>query len=141
MMASRGMGAISPSKMPKKKVIERTDNPDSVDMYKKGGLAQQAAIAISMKEAGKKPKKMSAGGDLKEVPEDNKGLSKLPEEVRNKMGYLKKGGEVWDKPRPKGLGKSKKLSPAKKSSAKAMAKAAGRPYPNLVDNMRAARKK
>jgi hypothetical protein len=53
----------------------------------------------------------------------------------------KKGGEVWDKPRPKGLGKPKKMSAAKKSSAKAMAKAAGRPYPNLVDNMRAARKK
>jgi hypothetical protein len=53
----------------------------------------------------------------------------------------KEGGEVWDKARPKGLGKPKKLSSAKKSSAKAMAKAAGRPYPNLVDNMRAARKK
>jgi len=52
----------------------------------------------------------------------------------------KKGGEVWDKPRPKGLGKPKKLSTAKKASAKAMAKAAGRPYPNLVDNMRAAKK-
>jgi hypothetical protein len=51
-----------------------------------------------------------------------------------------KGGEVWDKPRPKGLGKPKKLSSAKKASAKAMAKAAGRPYPNLVDNMRAAKK-
>lgn len=51
------------------------------------------------------------------------------------------GGEVWDKPRPKKLGKSKKLSPAKKASAKAMAKKAGRPYPNLVDNMRAARSK
>jgi len=51
------------------------------------------------------------------------------------------GGEVWDKSRPKGLGKPKKMSSAKKSSAKAMAKAAGRPYPNLVDNMRAARKK
>jgi hypothetical protein len=49
------------------------------------------------------------------------------------------GGEVWDKPRPKGLGKPKKLSSAKKSKAKAMAKAAGRPYPNLVDNMRAAK--
>ena len=49
------------------------------------------------------------------------------------------GGEVWDKPRPKGLGKPKSLSSAKKSKAKAMAKAAGRPYPNLVDNMRAAR--
>jgi hypothetical protein len=51
------------------------------------------------------------------------------------------GGQVWDKPRPKGLGAPKKLSPAKKAGAKAMAKAAGRPYPNLVDNMRAARKK
>ena len=52
----------------------------------------------------------------------------------------KKGGEVWDKPRPKGLGSPKKLSPAKKASAKAAAKAAGRPYPNLIDNMKAARK-
>jgi len=86
MMASRGMGAVSPSKMPKKKVIHRTDNPNDVELFAKGG-------------------------------------------------------EVWDKPRPKGLGKPKKLSPAKKASAKAMAKAAGRPYPNLVDNMRAARKK
>ena len=50
------------------------------------------------------------------------------------------GGQVCDKPRPKGLGKPKKLSSAKKASAKAMAKAAGRPYPNLVDNMRAAKK-
>ena len=61
--------------------------------------------------------------------------------MESKLKNLKKGGEVWDKARPKGLGKPKKLSPAKKSSAKAMAQAAGRPYPNLVDNMRAARKK
>ena len=51
------------------------------------------------------------------------------------------GGKVWDKERPKSLGASKKLSPAKKASAKASAKAAGRPYPNLIDNMKAARKK
>lgn len=48
---------------------------------------------------------------------------------------------VWDKPRPKRLGESRKLTPAQKSSAKAKAKAAGRPYPNLVDNMRAAKGK
>jgi hypothetical protein len=48
---------------------------------------------------------------------------------------------IWDKARPKDAGKPQKLSPAQKSSAKKMAKAAGRPYPNLVDNMRAARKK
>lgn len=47
--------------------------------------------------------------------------------------------QVWDKPRPKGLGASKPLTPAKKASAKAAAKKAGRKYPNLVDNMRAAR--
>ena len=51
------------------------------------------------------------------------------------------GGQVWDKKRPEGLGAPKKLSPAKKAGAKAAAKAAGRPYPNLVDNMRAAKGK
>lgn len=51
------------------------------------------------------------------------------------------GGQVWDKERPEGLGKPKKLSPSNKASAKAAAKAAGRPYPNLIDNMRAARGK
>jgi hypothetical protein len=48
---------------------------------------------------------------------------------------------IWDKPRPKKLGKPDPLSAKEKKSAKAMAKAAGRPYPNLVDNLRAARKK
>jgi len=84
MMASRGMGDINPSKMPKAKKKARRDDTD---------FTQYA-----------------------------------------------KGGEVWNKPRPKGLGKSKPLSPKKKSAAKAAAKAAGRPYPNLVDNMRMARK-
>ena len=37
MMASRGMGAIRASKMPKKKVIQRTDDPNDVDMYADGG--------------------------------------------------------------------------------------------------------
>jgi hypothetical protein len=64
--------------------------------------------------------------------------SKRPESGKSAV-LLKKGGEVWDKPNP--VKKHTKLTPAKKASAKAMAKAAGRPYPNLVDNMRAARKK
>jgi hypothetical protein len=45
----------------------------------------------------------------------------------------------WDKKNPKKT--STKLTPAQKSAAKAKAKAAGRPYPNLVDNAAAARKK
>ena len=85
MMASRGMGAIAPSKMPSGKRKARRDNTD---------FTQYA-----------------------------------------------EGGQVWDKPRPKDLGPSKPMSADKKAKAKAMAKAAGRPYPNLVDNMRAARSK
>jgi hypothetical protein len=37
MMSSRGMGAINPNKMPKKKVIHRKDDPNTVDMYAAGG--------------------------------------------------------------------------------------------------------
>jgi hypothetical protein len=48
---------------------------------------------------------------------------------------------VWDKSRPKDLGASKTLKPAQKAAAKRTAEAAGRPYPNLVDNMRAAKAK
>jgi len=44
----------------------------------------------------------------------------------------------WDKPNPNK--KSKPLTPAQKAAAKARAKTAGRPYPNLVDNAAAKRK-
>ena len=37
MMASRGMGAIRSSKMPKAKTITRKDDPDKVTVYKDGG--------------------------------------------------------------------------------------------------------
>jgi hypothetical protein len=72
--------------------------------------------------------------------------SKMPKGVRKKrrdntdFTQYAEGGEVWEKPRPKSLGAPKPLSSAKKAKAKAAAKAAGRPYPNLVDNMRAAKK-
>ena len=48
---------------------------------------------------------------------------------------------IWDKPRPKSLGKSKKLTAKQKANAKAMAKKDGRKYPNLIDNMKASKKK
>lgn len=47
-----------------------------------------------------RPKKKAAGGSLKPVPEGNKGLKKLPTAVRNKMGYMKKGGSC------RGMGKA-----------------------------------
>lgn len=71
--------------------------------------------------------------------------SKMPEKKvihrkddPNDVDYYADGGEVWSKPRPSSLGAPKKMSSAKKAKAKAAAKKAGRPYPNLVDNMRVA---
>ena len=61
MMASRGMGAMRSSKMPKGVRKERRDDTDFTE-YAKGGLAQQAATAIAMKAKGIKPKKMAEGG-------------------------------------------------------------------------------
>ena len=60
MMQSRGMGAISPSKMPKGERQTRRDDADFTE-YKKGGLAQQAATAIAMKEAEENRKDLIMG--------------------------------------------------------------------------------
>ena len=45
------------------------------------------------------------GGMLKAVKPSQKGLAKLPKEVRNKMGYMKKGGKVKKFPDLTGDGK------------------------------------
>ena len=42
---------------------------------------------------GGRVKKMG-GGALKKVQPNQKGLAKLPTKVRNKMGFMKKGGKV-----------------------------------------------
>ena len=55
-----------------------------------------AGLALGKKIKERMGKKM--GGSLKPVdPKTQKGLSKLPTEVRNKMGYMKKGGKVHGK--------------------------------------------
>ena len=63
---------------------------------------------------------------------------KKPRRDSTDFTQFAEGGQVWDKPNPSK--KPKKLSLAQKAFAKATAKRAGRPYPNLVDNMRAAKK-
>ena len=59
--------------------------------------AEAAAVAQGNKEALRRVKEMEKkkdGGSLRSVPSGNKGLSKLPTGVRNKMGYMKSGGSV-----------------------------------------------
>ena len=52
----------------------------------------------------------------------------------------KKEKPPWEKPSPE-RGPHKKLTAAETIKAKASAKKAGRPYPNLVDNMKIAKRK
>ena len=39
-------------------------------------------------------RELKDGGSLKPVPAGKKGLAKLPTKVRNKMGFMKKGGRA-----------------------------------------------
>ena len=62
------------------------------------GLSPAGMLAKKMKKNKQTPVATTArakkGGNLKAVPADNKGLAKLPTEVRNKMGFMKRGGKV-----------------------------------------------
>ena len=49
----------------------------------------------------KKMKSYKIGGGLKSVPAGNKGLGKLPEDVRNKMGFKAMGGAMTSKKKGK----------------------------------------
>jgi hypothetical protein len=57
MMASRGMGAVKPSKMPKAKTIVRKDNPNDVEVYKEGGKVGLYANINAKRKRGEKMRK------------------------------------------------------------------------------------
>ena len=94
----------SPFIMPgQKKMLDRMTGKSKPQTLKGGGImglgagmkaGRKADMQANKKMPDPKPRKNPRG--LKAVPEGNKGkgLSKLPTEVRNKMGYMKKGGKV-----------------------------------------------
>ena len=65
MLASRGMGAIAPSKMPKAKTVKRKDDPNDVTMYKKGGTVSHVNEAGNYTKPGMRKSlfnRIKAGG-------------------------------------------------------------------------------
>lgn len=66
-----------------------------------------------------------------------KGVKKARRDDTDFTQYAE-GGAVWDTPNP--AKKSKPLSINQKQTARANARKSGRPYPNLIDNMNAAKK-
>ena len=75
-------------------------------MKAKGMKAGGKMKAKGMAKGGMKTKGYMAGG-LKDAPEGNKGLKKLPKKVRNKMGFKAKGGMMKTKGYAKGGMKTK----------------------------------
>ena len=60
------------------------------------GMKKRMKRGGSVKKRMKKKKrvKKNEGGSLKAVPAGNNRLKKLPTKVRNKMGFMKRGGKV-----------------------------------------------
>jgi hypothetical protein len=87
----------------KKKSISK-QNEITIANRKAAAAAKPGETYIrTMKDGTKKKvkavKKAEKGSSLKSVPKDNKGLSKLPTGVRNKMGYAQNGGKLGGKPK------------------------------------------
>tara|TARA_R100000458_G_scaffold31668_1_gene29053 strand:+ start:77 stop:667 length:591 start_codon:yes stop_codon:yes gene_type:complete len=95
----QGVDAGQDAQMLADAVIKRSQgNPETALQIIEGakGVIMQV-ISGSKRE----PQRMENGGPLsqkdsklKPIPEGNKGLAKLPEEVRNNMGFMANGGEL-----------------------------------------------
>ena len=77
--------------------LEELGRVDAEKAFSKKGKRnlrdEKSRIVRELKADGGKVKK-KMGGSLKPVKPSQKGLKKLPTKVRNKMGYMKKGGRV-----------------------------------------------
>ena len=76
---------------PRPKNLKKKD-PFRADKTESLNKKFSAETAKANEKAIKQIKK--AMGGLKDIPPENKGLPKLPKEVRNKMGFKKKGGTM-----------------------------------------------
>jgi len=80
-----------------KKAMDKTVNGFNIDSALGDALVATDLSddeVFEFKVNGKSFDEYGKGGNLKSVPGDNKGLSKLPKSVRNKMGYMEEGGEM-----------------------------------------------
>jgi hypothetical protein len=81
-----------------KKAVEKAQRQTGLKyvdtkMIKKGGKMYLEVYLIPNEEY-YESSKFANGGRLKPIPKGNKGLPKLPKSVRNKMGYMAKGGKM-----------------------------------------------
>jgi len=80
-----------------KKSLRPKARPKSIYGVEEMSTRSPDNMTIKEREEARRVKEMEKkkdGGSLKSVPSGNKGLSKLPTEVRNNMGYMKSGGKV-----------------------------------------------
>ena len=105
-------GMMSPTKK------KPTDSATGLTGMKRGGMMKKKGYA----KGGMKKKGYAMGGAMKRPTANQKGLKKLPTAVRNKMGYMAKGGMTMKK---KGMAKGGAMM-KKKGMAKGGAARRGR---------------
>ncbi|MEA9580518.1 DNA-binding protein [Xanthomonas nasturtii] len=98
-----------------------------------GSVVKKVARKASKKTASKKVATKKA--------DTRNGVAKKRVTARSAKTSGTKKAAPWTKPNPVKKSASTSLSPTQKAKAKKRAKAAGRPYPNLVDNMAVASKR
>ncbi|MCL1500318.1 DNA-binding protein [Xanthomonas nasturtii] len=124
---------------------------------KKSATKKAAAGRASTKNAASSPVARKASKKIAKKTATKKTATKRPttKKAPAKRGAAKKSASVastatkaasknsapWNQSNPKGAARAKPLSAAQKTQARKRAKAAGRPYPNLVDNMAVASKR
>jgi len=89
MRPSRGMGAISPSKMPGKRVIKRKDNPDAVDMYSEGG-----GVSLDLQNVNYDKGNVGASGTLKAEKKIGELMPDAPKALRDAVLKAYISGDV-----------------------------------------------
>ena len=80
--------------------IQPMYNPTQADQARQQGMMDTKQQQQQVQPQGQSSAKdvdvpgMAKGGKLKDVPEGNKGLSKLPPNVRKTMGFKNRGGTI-----------------------------------------------
>jgi hypothetical protein len=96
---SAPVGQGQMSELERRRMLEKMKRAQTLGPAQQSELIKQSPAAAGLTGGGYKKggciTKMKDGGSLKETnAEENPGLAKLPTNVRNKMGYAKKGGKV-----------------------------------------------
>ncbi|WP_082473645.1 MULTISPECIES: DNA-binding protein [Xanthomonas] len=128
----------APKKTGKKAVAKKATAKTTASKKAAGKKSNAGSVVkkVARKSSKKTASKKTAAKKVATKKADTRnGAAKKRDAARSAKTSGAKQAAPWTKPNPVKKSASTSLSPTQKAKAKERAKAAGRPYPNLVDNM------